>query len=51
MKNELQRECSDDEPFSALAFKIMTDPFVGTLVFARVYSGALQSGKHSREYC
>ena len=43
-EKELQRKCSDDEPFSALAFKIMTDPFVGTLAFARVYSGVLQSG-------
>ena len=40
----MQRKCSDEEPFSALAFKIMTDPFVGTLAFARVYSGVLQSG-------
>ena len=32
-EKELQRKCSDDEPFSALAFKIMTDPFVGTLSF------------------
>ncbi len=38
------RSPSDDEPFSALAFKIMTDPFVGTLTFFRVYSGVLQSG-------
>ena len=38
------RESSDDEPFSALAFKIMTDPFVGTLTFMRVYSGVLNSG-------
>jgi elongation factor G len=38
------RAPSDDEPFSALAFKIMTDPFVGTLTFFRVYSGTLQSG-------
>ena len=43
-EDELQRKCSDNEPFSALAFKIMTDPFVGTLAFARVYSGVLQSG-------
>ena len=43
-EKELQRKCSDEEPFSALAFKIMTDPFVGTLAFARVYSGILQSG-------
>ncbi len=39
-----KRESSDDEPFSALAFKIMTDPYVGTLTFFRVYSGVLNSG-------
>lgn len=38
------RSASDDEPFSALAFKIATDPFVGTLTFFRVYSGVLESG-------
>ena len=43
-EGELQRESSDDQPFSALAFKIMTDPFVGTLAFARVYSGVIESG-------
>ena len=41
---EAQRPASDDEPFSALAFKIATDPFVGTLTFFRVYSGVLNSG-------
>ena len=41
---ELTRTSSDSEPFSALAFKIMTDPFVGTLAFARVYSGVIDSG-------
>ena len=41
---EDERRASDDEPFSALAFKIATDPFVGTLTFARVYSGVLSSG-------
>lgn len=41
---EVSRKSSDDEPFSALAFKIMTDPYVGTLVFFRVYSGVLKSG-------
>ncbi len=41
---ELTRDSSDAEPFSALAFKIMTDPFVGTLAFARVYSGVIDSG-------
>ena len=40
----VERRSSDDEPFSALAFKIMTDPFVGTLTFVRVYSGVLSSG-------
>src|SRR3989442_15958555 len=39
-----ERPAKDDAPFSALAFKIMTDPFVGTLSFFRVYSGALFSG-------
>jgi len=45
-KNETTatREASDDAPFSALAFKIATDPFVGTLTFMRVYSGVLNSG-------
>ncbi len=38
------RKCSDDEPFAGLAFKIMTDPFVGSLTFVRVYSGVLQTG-------
>lgn len=40
-----ERHSSDDEPFSALAFKIATDPFVGTLTFVRVYSGVLNSGE------
>ena len=40
------RKSSDDEPFSALAFKIMTDPFVGTLSFIRIYSGVLESGSY-----
>ena len=39
-----ERHASDEEPFAALAFKIATDPFVGTLTFVRVYSGVLQSG-------
>jgi elongation factor G len=43
-KAEAEREAKDSAPFSALAFKIMTDPFVGTLTFFRVYSGVLQSG-------
>ena len=40
---ELSRKCDDNEPFSALAFKIMTDPFVGSLTFARVYSGTVST--------
>ncbi|UTG92182.1 elongation factor G [Geobacter sulfurreducens] len=43
---EVARKASDDEPFSALAFKIMTDPFVGQLCFFRVYSGVLNSGSY-----
>lgn len=43
---ELTREISDDAPFSALAFKIMTDPFVGKLTFFRVYSGILEKGSY-----
>ena len=43
---ESERHSSDEEPFSALAFKIMTDPFVGKLAFFRVYSGTLQSGSY-----
>jgi elongation factor G len=39
------RKSSDDEPFAALAFKIMSDPFVGTLTFARIYSGVLEKGQ------
>ena len=42
--NEVERKTSDSEPFSALAFKIATDPFVGKLCFFRVYSGVLESG-------
>jgi len=42
--NEIERHPTDNEPFSALAFKIMTDPFVGQLVFFRVYSGVVKSG-------
>ena len=44
--NEDSRPASDDEPFAALAFKIMTDPFVGKLAFVRVYSGVLKSGSY-----
>ena len=43
---EVERHASDEEPFSALAFKVMTDPFVGRLTFFRVYSGTLQSGSY-----
>jgi elongation factor G len=43
---EIERKASDEEPFSALAFKIMTDPFVGQLCFFRVYSGVLNSGSY-----
>ena len=43
---ESERHASDEEPFSALAFKIMTDPFVGKLAFFRVYSGKLESGSY-----
>jgi elongation factor G len=42
----VNRTASDDEPFSALAFKIMTDPFVGRLTYIRVYSGVLPAGSH-----
>ena len=42
--SEGERHASDDEPFSALAFKIMTDPYVGSLAFCRIYSGTVQSG-------
>ncbi len=41
---ELERKASDDEPFAALVFKIMTDPYVGQLAFVRVYSGVLKTG-------
>jgi elongation factor G len=45
-EEETERHSSDDEPFSALAFKITTDPFVGKLCFFRVYSGTLKSGSY-----
>jgi len=45
-KTEVVRRTSDSEPFAALVFKIMTDPFVGQLAFVRVYSGKLLSGEH-----
>ena len=44
--NEVERHSSDEEPFSALAFKIMADPFVGKLAFFRVYSGTLNAGSY-----
>ena len=44
-EKEVKRKPSDDEPFSALAFKIMTDPFVGRLTFVRVYSGKISKGE------
>ena len=44
--NEIERHSSDDEPFSALAFKIMADPFVGKLAFFRVYSGKCKAGSY-----
>ena len=44
--NDTERHSSDEEPFSALAFKIMTDPFVGKLAFFRVYSGTMNSGSY-----
>ena len=44
--NEIERHPSDSEPFSALAFKVMTDPYVGKLTFFRVYSGHLSSGSY-----
>ena len=44
--NPVERKASDNEPFSALAFKVMNDPFVGNLTFFRVYSGVLKSGSY-----
>ena len=43
---EVERHSDDEEPFSALAFKVMTDPYVGKLTFFRVYSGTLESGSY-----
>ncbi len=43
---EKQRRCDENEPFSALAFKVMTDPFVGRLTFLRIYSGKLTAGSY-----
>ena len=44
--NEVERKCSDEEPMAALAFKVMTDPFVGRLTFMRMYSGVVESGSY-----
>ncbi len=44
-EEEMKRESSDDEPLSLLAFKVMNDPFVGNLTFARIYSGVLEAGQ------
>jgi elongation factor G len=44
-EDQVDRPSSDDEPFAALAFKIMTDPFVGSLTFARIYSGSVEAGQ------
>jgi elongation factor G len=44
---EITRKSSDKEPFAALAFKIMSDPYVGSLTFARIYSGTLQAGSYA----
>jgi len=46
METPMERLSSDEEPFSALAFKVMNDPFVGTLTFARIYSGVLEAGSN-----
>jgi len=45
-EKEIERKASDDEPFAALAFKVATDPFVGQLVFFRIYSGSLEAGSY-----
>lgn len=45
-EKEVVRECDDDKPMSALAFKVMTDPFVGRLTFIRMYSGVISSGSY-----
>ena len=44
MEEEARPQADDNEPFAALGFKIMTDPFVGQLIFIRVYSGTLKTG-------
>ena len=50
-EEEVVRESSDTEPFAGLAFKVMTDPFVGKLTFFRVYSGVLTSGSYAYNSC
>ena len=45
--SDMERRSADDEPMSALAFKIMNDPFVGTLTFIRIYSGVLETGTYA----
>jgi elongation factor G len=45
-ETEIERQASDDEPFAALAFKVMTDPYVGKLTYFRVYSGSLKAGSY-----
>jgi len=45
-EKEIERKSSDEEPFAGLAFKIMTDPFVGSLTFVRIYSGVLDAGSY-----
>jgi elongation factor G len=45
-EEEITRTANDDEPFAALAFKVMSDPFVGSLTFARIYSGKLEAGSY-----
>ena len=51
MSEKMNRKPDDDEPFSALAFKIMNDPFVGSLTFARIYSGTIKSGSYVIKLC
>ena len=46
MTDKIERKVSDKEPFTALAFKIMSDPFVGKLTYFRIYSGTLKSGSY-----
>jgi elongation factor G len=48
--DEMTREADDSAPFTALAFKVMTDPYVGTLTFCRVYAGTLEAGSHVQNF-